>query len=194
MTDPTSHHLDAETPIPDDSDIPKPPGSLDYGRKMFRTRRLAVILVAWVTPVSWIAVALLAGPSDGTTISTPTASFGASPWDDSVTVLRTYGETPLRADDLILTVDGRSMADWVAAAGAVDREAGEVVTYRIRRPAEGLDRIMEVDVTLAAYPFAAALADNVAAVVVAMGVLLCGSLVFWFRPRDPAVWPYLASV
>ena len=158
---------------------------------MFRTRRLAVILVAWVTPVAWIAVALLAGPSDGTTISTPTASFGASRWNDSITVLRTYGETPLRAEDLILTVDGKTIADWVAASGAVDREAGEVVTYRIRRPAEGLDRIIEVDVTLAAYPLTAALADNVAAVVVAIGLLLCGSLVFWFRPRDPAAWALL---
>ena len=96
---------------------------------MFRTRRLAVIVVAWVTPVSWITVALLAGPSDGTTISTPTASFGASRWDDSVTVVRTYGETPLRANDLILTVDGRTMADWVAA----DREQTGRSTGRLAR-------------------------------------------------------------
>jgi len=152
---------------------------------MLRIQRLAVIVVAWVTPVSWIAVALFAGPSDGTRISSPTAAFGTVRWGDSVTVLETYGDTPLREGDVVETVDGRSVATWVAGDGG-HWESGDVVTYRIRRQGEGLDRIMQVDVKLTAYPLAAALADNLAPVVVALGLLVCGSVVFWFRPRDPA--------
>jgi two-component system NarL family sensor kinase len=152
---------------------------------MLRIQRLAVIVVAWVTPVSWIAVALFAGPSDGTRISSPTAAFGTVRWGDSVTVLETYGDTPLREGDVIETVDGRIVADWVGAGGE-HWESGDVVTYRILRQGEGLDRIMQVDVTLTAYPLAAALADNLAPVVVALGLLVCGSVVFWVRPRDPA--------
>ena len=36
---------------------------------MSRARRLVVIAAAWAISIVWIAVALLSGPSDGTTIS-----------------------------------------------------------------------------------------------------------------------------
>ena len=63
-------------------------------------------MLAWTTPVVWVLVAVFAGPSDGTAISPPTAFAGEQRWGESVTVVRSYGETPLRKDDQILAVEG----------------------------------------------------------------------------------------
>ena len=46
--------------------------------------RLLVVAAAWALPFAWVAVALLAGPSDGTVISDSTAML-----DDA-----TAGATP----------------------------------------------------------------------------------------------------
>ena len=44
------------------------------GRTTPRAARLLVVVAAWAVPVAWISVALLSGPSDGTTISSPQES------------------------------------------------------------------------------------------------------------------------
>jgi signal transduction histidine kinase len=143
-----------------------------------------VIAVAWTVPSVWVIAALTAGPSDGTTISPPTAFFGAEQWGESVAVVRSYGDGPLLEGDLIREIDGRTVEEWVDRPGTVEREIGEHVRYQVRRPAEGLDRILEIDVELTPYPLAAALTDNASLVVLAVGLLGAGSYLFWRRPRD----------
>ncbi len=68
---------------------------------MSRARRLTVVVAAWVAPAAWILVAVFSGPSDGTTISPPTALLVEDRWGDTVTVTRAYGGTPLREGDLV---------------------------------------------------------------------------------------------
>jgi signal transduction histidine kinase len=149
-----------------------------------RSRRLAVIAVAWAAPFLWVTAAVFAGPSDGTTISPPTAFFGAEQWGETATVVRAYGDTPLREGDLILEIDGRTIEDWVDDPGTQERRVGDQVGYRIRRPAEGLDRIRRFEVELTSYPLGAAAADNIPTLVLALGLLVAGTYLFWARPRD----------
>ena len=77
---------------------------------MHLRRRWVVVTAAWATPLAWITIALLSGPSDGTVVSSPTAWTGAGRWGETVTVLRAYGDTRLREGDVVLAVDGRSPA------------------------------------------------------------------------------------
>ena len=151
---------------------------------MLRSRRLAVIALAWTMPVVWVLAAVFAGPSDGTSISPPTAFAGEERWGESVTVVRAYGETPLRQGDLVLAIDGRSIEQWVDRVQKPERATGDDVTYRVRRSAQGLDRILDVDVTLVRYPLGAALSQSIAVVALLLGLLVSGSFLFWFRPRE----------
>jgi len=153
--------------------------------------RMVVLAVAWAIPFAWTAVALTSGPSDGTAVSSPAGVLGAAAWGESVTVTRVYGASPLAEGDEVLSVDGQPVMDWVDRAGA-SRE-GDEHTYRVLRPAQGLDRIIVVPVTLTAYPVGAAVADNIAAVAIAAGVLLAASLAFWQRPRDAATRALLVA-
>jgi hypothetical protein len=117
---------------------------------MSRTGRLLVLAVAWVAPTAWLLAALLAGPSDGTSLTSSVLPPAGNRWTDSVTVARAYGDTALRPNDVVLTVDGRTLAEWVAD-GARERDVGEVVVYEVRRAGTGLDRNQQVDVTLTHY-------------------------------------------
>ena len=64
-------------------------------------------------------------------ISSPTALAGDQRWGEAVTVVRAYGATPLREGDLILSIDGRTMEEWVDRAGRAERSVGDDVTYRV---------------------------------------------------------------
>lgn len=158
---------------------------------MSRTRKLVWIAAAWAVPVAWIAVALLSGPSDGTLISAPAVTDGDR-WGGSTTVLRTYGDTPLREGDTILAIDGQTIDHW-ATNDAPGRAPGDEVTYTVRRPAQELDRVLELEVTLTRYPLADALASNLPTVGVAAMLLASASLVFWHRPRTAAARSFLVS-
>lgn len=158
---------------------------------MSPTRRLIVIAVAWAVPIAWVLSALLAGPSDGTTLSRATSD--GDDWAAEARIARAYGRTPLRAGDAVLTVDGRSIGEWLATSPAPTRQIGDVVTYEVRRPAPELDRILELDVTLDRYPLAAAAADNLPAVSSCLLLLLAGSGVFWKRPDATASQAFLAA-
>ncbi|HWM73978.1 MAG TPA: sensor histidine kinase [Nocardioides sp.] len=160
---------------------------------MSRTRRLVVLAAAWAIPVVWVVVALLSGPSDGTTISRAWPAFGADQWGDSASVVRTYGETPLREGDIILTIDGRTFGDWAASGSDPDRADGDGLQYEVRRPAAQLDRILVLEVTLTSYPIADAVSDNVAAVAVAVMLLAAGSIVFWHSPRAASARAFLLA-
>ena len=101
---------------------------------MARTRRLLVVAAAWAIPIAWIAVALLSGPSDGTMISPSGAMLGADRWGETVTVVHTYGDTPLREGDVISRVDDVPIGEWVDGRPASSRAVGEVVRYEVLRP------------------------------------------------------------
>ena len=75
---------------------------------MSRTSRLLVIAAAWMVPAVWLVVALLVGPSDGTSVTSSLAPTGTR-WGESVLVARTFGETPLLPGDEVLAVEGRTL-------------------------------------------------------------------------------------
>jgi two-component system NarL family sensor kinase len=161
---------------------------------MARTSRLLVLAVAWAVPVCWTVLALLAGPSDGTSLSSRLLPPAGDRWDDTVRVRATYGETALRPGDEVLVVDGRAPADWAGGdTGDVRREVGDVVRYEVRRPRAGLDLIQQVDVTLHRYPFAAAVRAAPQAVLLPGLLLVLGSLVFWSRPSAAPARAFLAA-
>ncbi len=159
---------------------------------MSRTGRLLVVAAAWAIPVAWIAVALLSGPSDGTAVS----SIGLNEdqrWGRSVTVLETYGDTPLHEGDTILRVDRRSMSDWLDGEATGTRSEGEAPLYEILRPGAGIDQNLEVEAPLGRYPWSDAVAENVSTLSVVVVLLTGASFVFWRRPTDVAVLWFLAA-
>jgi signal transduction histidine kinase len=160
---------------------------------MSRTRRLLVVAAAWALPIAWAAVALLSGPSDGTTISPAGAMLGAHPWGEKVTVVRTYGDTPLREGDVIIAVDGRTIGVWVTDPPTVDREVGDVVVYDIERPGPDLATVQAIDVQLTRYPLVDVAYRNVGTLVLAGMPLAAASLVFWRRPSSSVARAFLVA-
>src|SRR5690349_23690168 len=164
---------------------------------MARTSRLLVLAVAWAVPVCWTVLALLAGPSDGTSLSSRLVPSAGARWDDTVRVRATYGETALRPGDVVQAVDGRTLADWadgVGDSGDVRREVGDVVRYEVRRTGSGLDLIQQVDVTLHRYPLASAVRAAPYVVLLPVLLLVLGSLAFWSRPSTGSAWAFLVAV
>lgn len=163
---------------------------------MSRAGRLLVLAVAWVLPTAWVLVALLSAPSDGTSLSSSVLSSTSARWTEPVRVVRTYGGTVLEPGDEIESIDGRSLADWVAD-GSAGRDVGEVVLYEVRRAGEGegqgLDRIQEIEVTLARYPVWAALREAPQVPVLAALLLAGGSAAFWRRPGATPARAVLAA-
>ena len=120
-----------------------------------------MVAAAWAIPIAWIAVALLSGPSDGTMISPSGAMLGADRWGESVTVVRTYGDTPLREGDVISRVDDVPIGEWVDGRPASSRAVGEVVRYEVLRPGAELDQRRVIAVPLIRYPVADAAYRNI---------------------------------
>jgi two-component system, NarL family, sensor kinase len=158
---------------------------------MSRTGKALVVLAAWIFPVAWVTGALLAGPSDGTVISS-SALDDTGRWGRTVTVIDVVGDHPLQPGDLVRSIDGRPVDDWVAGEASVDRAIGEPVTYGILRPAPDLDRDLDVEVTLTRYPVEAV--GRHAPTLVGFGlVLLAGTFVFWRRPDGTSQRAFLLS-
>ena len=160
---------------------------------MSRIRRLLVVTAAWVVPIAWTAVALLSGPSDGTTVSPAGAMLGAHRWGDSITVVRAYGDTPLRAGDVVTGVDGRSISVWVTSPPATSREVGDVVEYTVVRPGAELDTEQVIEVPLTRYPAADVAYRNLGTLVLVGMPLAAATLVFWRRPRSPVTRAFLVA-
>ena len=160
---------------------------------MSRTGRLLVLAAAWVLPVAWLLLALTAGPSDGTRLSSSVLPPAGTRWGESVTVARTFGATPLLPGDEVQAIEGRTLEQWVASGAATAREVGDVVRYEVRRSGGSLDRIQQVDVTLVDYPVAAAVRAEWPTVVAALALLLLGSAGYWVRSRAPAARAFLAA-
>ena len=159
---------------------------------MSRPRRLLVLAAAWSVPVVWILASLLVRVSDGTSVTSSPAPTGAD-WGESVVVERTFGDTALLPGDEVLSVDGRTVAEWVVAESHPRRAAGDVVQYEVRRAAPGLDRIQQVDVRLARYDLGAALRSVPEAVLLPLLLLLVGSAVLWSRPGATSSRAFLAA-
>jgi two-component system NarL family sensor kinase len=160
---------------------------------MSRTRRSVLIAAAWAMPIAWFAVALLCGPTDGTSVSDPTAALGDDAWSSSVIVVHAYGDTPLHEGDTVLEIDGRDVDAWVTGATDASRAAGDSITYHVRRPARDLNREIDVAVPLTGYPVTDAVTRNGASLAVAAMLLAAASFAFWHRPRSPAAAAFLAG-
>ena len=160
---------------------------------MARTRRVLVVAAAWAIPIAWIAVALLSRPSDGTLISPSGSMLGADRWGDSVTVLRTYGDTPLREGDVISRIDDVPIGEWVTGASTSSRDVGEVVRYEVLRPGPELDQRRVIAVPLIRYPIADAAYDNIVTLALFAMLLSAASLAYWRRPRLPAARTFLLA-
>ena len=148
---------------------------------------------AWAIPIVWIAVALLSGPSDGTAVSPPASMLGEDRWGQSVTVVRTYGDTPLREGDVISRIDDVPIDEWVTDPPDDSRAVGDVVRYEVIRPGAELDQRRVIAVPLTRYPVAEAASRNIVPLALVGMLLAAASVVFWFRPRMPAAVAFLAS-
>jgi two-component system NarL family sensor kinase len=160
---------------------------------MSRRARLVVLAAAWAVPVCWTFLALLATPSDGTSLSSRLVPSGAVQWGESVRVAATYGDTPLRPGDEVQAVGGRSLSEWVEGGAAATLEPGDVVRYEVRRAGAGLDLIQQVDVTLGSYPVLGAVRAAPLVPLLAVLVLLVGSAVFWSRPAAASARAFLVA-
>jgi signal transduction histidine kinase len=160
---------------------------------MSRTGRFLVVSAAWALPATWIAVALLSGPADGTAIA-PNPTDVDRRWGQGVEVVRVYGDTPLTEGNTVLQIDGRTVGDWLTDGGPGDRSVGDTVHYRIRRtgPA-GVDQVIGVDVQLTRAPVVAAVRANLATVSLAPLLLVFASVAFWRRPGSAAACAFLAA-
>ena len=158
---------------------------------MSRTGRVLVVLAAWVLPVAWVTGALLAGPSDGTVISS-SALDDSGRWGSTVTVVDVIGDRSLQPGDVVRSIDGRPVGAWVSGEASKERSVGETVQYEILRPAPDLDRDLDVEVTLTHYPVEGV--SRHAAPLFAFGLLLlAATLVFWRRPDGLAQRAFLAA-
>ncbi len=104
---------------------------------MSRARRLLVIAVAWALPVAWVAAALLAGPSDGTSHLPSDGHDRCRPLGrDGHRRARLRRARPCATGDVIRS---RRRPDHLRLAGRerprASRAVGDVVRYEVRRPA-----------------------------------------------------------
>lgn len=95
-------------------------------------------------------------------------------------------ESPLRAGDVVVRVDGRSLS----SRDLPSVEVGDRVVYQVRRGGE----LVDVVVTIRPYPFGAALARDWGTVVVLAAFLAIAIYVFSRRPDDRAVRALLLLV
>lgn len=159
---------------------------------MSRTGRVLVVVAAWLFPVAWVTGALLAGPCDGTVVST-SALDSTGRWGSTVTIVDVVGNPTLQPGDVVRSVDGRPFGDWASGDVSEDREIGETVPYEIVRRAPNLNRNLDVQVTLVRYPIVDAVGQN-AATVVGFGLaLIAASIVFWRRPDRTPQRAFLAA-
>ena len=127
-------------------------------------------------------------------VTSPTAALEETRWGSSVTVLATYGDTPLRVGDEVLAVGGarsRRSGPWRGAAPAVG--PGDQLRYRVLRRGEGLDRELDVEVPLAAHPGRSAAVGQPHRVALTLSLLLAGSLLVWRGARSGPALGTLAA-
>ena len=102
---------------------------------MSRGGRVALIVAAWVGPLGWLAFWPFTATSDGTVVSRPAAVLDEGRWDESLRVLETYGDTPLRPGDEILQIEGTAGRRARRPRRRRPPDRGDVLSYRVRRQA-----------------------------------------------------------
>ena len=114
---------------------------------MSRAARLLAIAAAWAIPVVWVGVALRPDRPTGPRSRRRRWCRTRPGWGDGVTIVRTYGETPLEPGDVVQAIEGRPWGYWLTDGGALDVDEGETLTYGILRPGDvGVE--LQVEVTL----------------------------------------------
>ncbi|WP_243059365.1 sensor histidine kinase [Nocardioides sp. SR21] len=157
---------------------------------MARTAQVLVIVAAWAIPVVWIGAELGTRPSDGTVVwSSPVA--GGDEWGSAVTVRRTYGDSLLLPGDVLLSIDGRPLDHWLAGETSSDVSVGETIRYHVRRVEDGSPREYDRTVTVTHFPLGRALVADLPQVLVALLLLVAGSVAFYLRPGLVAARAFL---
>ena len=147
---------------------------------------LAVLLVA-------IGVLSLAGaflwlhvttPSDGARLER-----GVTHWPPDGAIVTPLEETPggLRAGDVLVAVEGRSMESWAESlldfrALGTNWQFGQTVTYTVLRDGD----LLEVPVTLGRYPLGEILSRDWGAILSELISFFLAAFVFFKRPADRA--------
>ena len=148
---------------------------------MSRTVRLLVILAAWAIPVVWVVMTLVLRPSDGSVVWRSPLTTELR-WSEGVSVVEAFGDTPLEAQDQILSIEGQPVTSWLAGADSEDLGVGDEVHYLVGKPQGGLVVELERTVTLTRFPVAAALAADLPLALVAALLMASGGLAFFLRP------------
>ena len=154
---------------------------------------LSVLLVAGVA-ISLAAGFLwlhLATPFDGVRLQP-----GAQVWQPNGVVVTPLGEQAdgLRASDLVVAVDGRSMQAWAQMLFQISAQrprwqVGQTVTYTVQRNGQ----LVDLPITFAQYPLRTVLARGWGAWLFGLLNLLVAGFVFFKRPSEPAARVLLVS-
>jgi signal transduction histidine kinase len=141
---------------------------------------VAVVLVALAAGLL-ATVASLAGGSSGAVVGP--AGYVA----DGVTIERLSGATtPLETGDVVVAIDGTSMADWAAGLFDLARDRpvfppGTTVAMTIRDV-----ETRTVDVITASFPIGPVVLLNLGTIAFVVAFLIVAVYAFWRRPRDEA--------
>ena len=161
---------------------------------MRRAGRLGLVAAAWVGPLVWLGLWAVATPSDGTVVTGPGAVLGEGRWGESLLVLDTYGDTPLRAGDRILAIEDAEMSTLASGTRLPDAAEGDVLHYRVLRQGPQLDVRRQVEVPLTRYAVGDALLENPHLLVVPLALLLSGTFLVLRRAHPvPAAATLLAG-
>ena len=143
-----------------------------------------LICVAALAATATMILSRLALPSDGMLIPTDTW-----PWTtDGVGVRPLAADSPIRAGDVVVAIDGRPLADWAADAGAPPwflggRAVGPEVDVRVRRDGQ------LVDVTVAEQAFSTSRLGGapLGLVIFGAGALILALVLVLRRPQATAI-------
>ncbi|MBB5874291.1 signal transduction histidine kinase [Allocatelliglobosispora scoriae] len=148
--------------------------------------RMVLAALLALLALGWLWAARAGHPSDGTSINTDSRTWRA---DGVVLTVAVGADTPLRAGDTVVAIDGRPLASGSLADPRP--VIGDTVVYTVDRAGVRLD----VPVTLTDYPFPALAERNAHTLPYILFMVLLPALVVARRPRDPAaVTLYLVAV
>jgi signal transduction histidine kinase len=154
--------------------------------KPLKRASLSALLVAGVAifPVAGFLWLHLAMPFDGVRLQ-----FGAQVWQPNGVVVTPLDEQAdgLRAGDLVVAVDGRSMEAWAQRLFQISAQrphwqVGQTVIYTVQRNGQRID----LPITFAQYPLGAVLARGWGTWLFGLLNLLVAGFVFFKRPGEPA--------
>jgi signal transduction histidine kinase len=160
---------------------------IQANRSSFLVPILAIAVLLLALGFAWLRVST---PSDGTRLAPDEAIWRA---DGVAIALRQSTPAGPRAGDVVLAIDGKSLAARAAEIFQPRQppayQTGQIVRYTVRRG----DRVLEVPVTLAPYPSNQLLTANWGVLATLLAMESVAIFVFWRRPRDPAARLFFLS-